>query len=186
MSGPRQTRQRGLTLVELMVAVSLLAIVGLLGYRGLDSVRLSTHHVGEQSDRHQQLAMSLARIGRDLANIVGPGQEVPSLYEASATGFSFLRVAAAGQPPRRLGYFWEAETAALMLKLWPAPEAATARVDPLLTGVRSASFAYLDSDGRWRGEWPPGSTTLPRALRITLELPEFGNFERIFDVPAAN
>ncbi len=186
MSGGRQPSQRGLTLVELMVAVSLLAIVGLLGYRGLDSVRLSTGHVGEQSERHQQLAMSLARLGRDLANIVGPGQELPTLYDASPAGLSFLRVAAPGQPPRRIGYFWEAQKGALVLKLWPAPEAATPRVEALLTGVRAASFAYLDGDGRWRGDWPAASATLPRALRITLELPEFGYFERIFDVPAAN
>ena len=186
MSAGYRSGQRGLTLIELLVAVSLLAIIGLLGYRGLDSVRLSTGHVSQQSERHQQLAMSLARIGRDIANIVGAGSEVPSLPTASSSELSFLRVSSGGMPPRRVGYRWQAETGSLLLAGWPDIDAPDVRAQVLLADVKSMRIAYLDINGNWLDQWPATAVSLPRAFRVSLELPDLGHFERIFDVPAAD
>lgn len=69
-SSDRPIKQRGLTLVELLVAISVMAFVAVLGWRGLDSItraRVSLNLELEQT-RGQQLAF--AQMQTDCANVV--------------------------------------------------------------------------------------------------------------------
>ena len=78
---PTSAKQRGMTLIELLVAVALLAIVASLAYRGLDNLSLNSRHLGNQARHWQDLALFFNRFAHDVAQPVarpihvGPPQE---------------------------------------------------------------------------------------------------------------
>ncbi len=61
------SRQNGFTLIEVMVAILLMAIVSLIAWRGLDSVTRSDTHLQESAEQHAQLMRALNQLQRDFA-----------------------------------------------------------------------------------------------------------------------
>jgi len=61
---------RGMTLLELVVAIALLALVATLAYRGLDSLSRSSESLIGESERWQDIALFFARFGSDVAQPV--------------------------------------------------------------------------------------------------------------------
>ncbi|WP_444944215.1 type II secretion system minor pseudopilin GspJ [Microbulbifer sp. ZKSA006] len=65
--------------------------------------------------------------------------------------------------------------------------------EPLLTGVESLSFQYLDPDSdAWVAQWPPVSSTtsttsadtrLPEAIELVLVTRQYGEIRRVFQLP---
>ena len=68
----RPGRAGGFSLIEVLVAVTLLAVVGVLGYRGLDQVRLASARLGQHADEWQTLAAAFERFGNDLRQALPP------------------------------------------------------------------------------------------------------------------
>ena len=62
----RGLRDRGFTLVELLIAISLMAVLAVLGWRGLDSVLVSRERIVESSDSLRALSVGFAQIEEDL------------------------------------------------------------------------------------------------------------------------
>lgn len=56
----------GFTLVELLVAIALMAVLAVLGWRGLDSVLLSRERITEASDRLRALSLAFSQLEDDL------------------------------------------------------------------------------------------------------------------------
>ena len=76
-------RSRGFTLLELLVAIAVLAVVGALGYRGLNSVLDAEARLQAESRRwsdigllfsqlSEDLTMAVGRTARDAADLTGP------------------------------------------------------------------------------------------------------------------
>ena len=61
------TRQTGFTLIEVMVAIMLMAIVSLIAWRGLDSVTRADSHLQASTEQTEELLRSLNQLDRDLA-----------------------------------------------------------------------------------------------------------------------
>ncbi|WP_236209923.1 PulJ/GspJ family protein, partial [Pseudomonas tohonis] len=59
--------QRGFTLIEVMVAILLMALVSLVAWRGLDSVSRSDAHLQAAAERNDELLRALNQLQRDLA-----------------------------------------------------------------------------------------------------------------------
>ncbi len=189
--------RRGFTLIEVLVAMALFAVLGVLGYRGLDSVRQAGEHVHGVATRWQEIARAVERIGRDVRQVVvrnarqSDGTVAPAWIGrpeinelAGSAQLVFTRLGGAESDTRRLAYRWR--DGQLDLLVWTSPESPLPpKAYPLLDKVRRADFAYLDSAGVWRDRWPlAGGDRLPRALRLRLELEEGGRLERIFDLPS--
>lgn len=64
-------RQRGLTLVELLVAISVLAVVAVLGWRGLDGIVRARVGLSENLDQARGMQLAFAQLQNDCAHIVG-------------------------------------------------------------------------------------------------------------------
>lgn len=62
---PRR-RAAGLTLLELLIAISLMAVLAVLGWRGLDTVLGSRERIVETSDGLRALSVGFAQIDEDL------------------------------------------------------------------------------------------------------------------------
>lgn len=72
-------RQHGFTLIEVMVAVMLMAIVSLIAWRGLDSVSRADQHLQTSTERTQALLRALNQLERDLALHASTELHVPNL-----------------------------------------------------------------------------------------------------------
>ena len=64
--------QRGLTLIELMVALAIFAILGVLSYRALAEVATSNSRLEENFERWRTISRTLQRIDTDLIQVVAP------------------------------------------------------------------------------------------------------------------
>lgn len=181
------TGQRGFTLIEILVAISLLALLGVLGYRGLDATTRTAGRLTEQAGRWQEIDLALARLGSDVRQAVSlAGHDNGWHQQHRPPELTLNSIGDGGAALRRTTYRWR--DGQLELQTWPAIDAsAPGRSHLLLSGVSALELASLDRDQRWLDSWPPASRHgLPRALRVRLTLAEGGMIERIFDVAAAD
>ncbi|WP_165676276.1 PulJ/GspJ family protein, partial [Metapseudomonas otitidis] len=70
-------RQRGFTLIEVMVAILLMAVVALIAWRGLDSVSRADEHLRLATERDDALLRALNQLQRDLDQRAGVELEPP-------------------------------------------------------------------------------------------------------------
>lgn len=61
------SRQEGFTLIEVMVAILLMAIVSLIAWRGLDSVSRADTHLQASTEHTEALLRTLHQLERDIA-----------------------------------------------------------------------------------------------------------------------
>ena len=194
---------RGFTLVELLVAMLITAIVFALGYSAINQAVGNKDTVATNSKRLQELQFTVRSFVQDFSQLAarpvrGPIGEVylPAL-QATATQASFTRAGwmnPAGIPRaslQRVNYVLENGTlyretrGALDATLDPPP----ARRE-LLNGVRTFTLRYMDEGHTWRDVWPPPdpmdeehkSRWLPVAVEITVELEDWGRVVRLVEV----
>ncbi len=203
---PRRA-QRGLTLIELLVAVVLLAVIASMAYRGLDSMTRSSERVEAEVERWQGLALFFERFASDVAQPARRPVRLMAADGAAGTPLSFTELAAwRGQPVTdsatfleftrksvdgraevRLGYRLRA--AQLELLIWPTLDRtaqAQPEVYPLLDNVEQLRLRHLDTGGAWQEVWPVGSDpmALPRGVDIELRLRGGLHLRRVFALPS--
>lgn len=74
-----KTRQQGFTLIEVMVAIMLMAIVSLIAWRGLDSVTRTDQHLQASTEHTEAILRALNQLERDLALRASTELRVPNL-----------------------------------------------------------------------------------------------------------
>jgi general secretion pathway protein J len=191
-------RSTGFTLLELLVAMMVFAVLATLAYQGISGALRAQAGVTEAQARWTALQRAQALFARDITQLVARpvrdarGDRQPALVARSGQ----LSLVRGGMPnpldfPRsdlvRVNYrlvdgLWQ-RAASPVLDAAPgdAPEFAT-----VLTGVSHAELLWLDDEGRWRADWPPPGEPperLPRALRLRWELAGWGTLERHWVLP---
>ncbi|MCS6785856.1 MAG: type II secretion system minor pseudopilin GspJ [Thiobacillaceae bacterium] len=189
--------QGGFTLLELMVAVAILAVLGVTAYAGLDAAYRTQARLKEEDARWRALALLWLRLEDDLRAWVprpvrargGQPQAAwlaePQVHAAYGAQLEMTRLtdAAAGEgPPVRVGYrLREGRVEGLRWPVLDAGPRAEPQVAVLLTGVRVFDLAYLDAQGVWHTRWPPAPEAgRPRAVRVSLSLEDGRVFHRLF------
>jgi len=76
-----KTDQRGFTLIEVMVAIMLMAIVSLIAWRGLDSVSRADSHLQASTEQTEALLRTLNQLDRDLALRASVELRTPALND---------------------------------------------------------------------------------------------------------
>ena len=203
---PPPSRQSGLTLIELVVAIGLLAVMTLMTYRGFDSMLRASEQVQSESERWQAVSMLFERIGSDVGQAtrrpVRAGDDsllpewlglAPSANKAEApledkinAQLEFTRKSPAGADEVRLGYRLRQERVELLIwRVLDRAPASSADVHPLLDGVKDLRFRYLDASGNWNDSWPAADKlqALPRALALELTLKDGTTLQRLFALP---
>ena len=196
-------KQRGFTLVEVLVALTIFALMSVLGYRGLTAVLEARAHVEDDNRRWREIALTLDLFEQDLGAVVArPVRDAGDLVQAAFVGdplaigdtaapLVFSRTGSAWQTgvpadAQRHGYRLRAGT--LEQLVWPvldqAPHSMPA-VHPLIDGVERFELRYLDATGTWQPRWPvPGvQTALPAAVEVTVELRDAGRLTRVVALP---
>lgn len=195
-------RQQGFTLLELIVAVAIFAIMSAMAYGGLSSV-LSTASGSEvQQVRLAEVQLAIARLERDLEQIVarqanGPLGDVQPALSANSAGLEFTRAGRANplqrERSRLLRVALEVSENSLRRVAWPVVDRPAGAQPPepevLLSGVEDARVRFLNESDTWVSEWPPlrengePAAGLPRAAEIVLELQDWGEIRRILVLP---
>ena len=188
--------QRGLTLIELMVALAIFAILGVLSYRALAEVATSNSRLEENFERWRTISRTLQRIDTDLIQVVAPARASEANPGAPQTGAAMIlgRAANGGGPElqflrlddsrgvRRVGY--RLVDGRLDWLRWSSRDAVgEPAVEPLLANVRGLRWRFLLNNNRIDA-WPPGNNAvvLPDAIILELDLPDVGTLTRMISL----
>ncbi len=198
--GPVTANSRGFTLFEVLIAVSIFAVIGVIAMTNLIQVGRSGERI-EQADRQlASLQFALSRIGKDLLQLAPRpvrdqyGDEQPALkltedrLALTRGGWSNLL-----QQPRstlqRVEYELDGDGFLLrrfspLLDQGLEPRYIDQR---LLEGVSDLSWQLLTRGKKTHERWPLEQALpldqLPVALVLSFELADFGRVERIYELP---
>ena len=196
MNAPRIAR--GMTLLEIMVAMALLAVLGVMASKGLTQVIRARDVVYDEQARWRGIAMAWARVGEDVTTTVDglPTDMAQVRWQGQGTTAHWAVWGSAGgvlpvQYSLRNGTLLRTLGADLARPQEVSPgtgrEANTAQTleTPLLDGVRAISLSFLDSQGTWHDRWPQEGLAYarPHALRVALALDDGRDVTRIFALP---
>jgi general secretion pathway protein J len=181
-----QAAARGFTLLELMVALAILALLSVLGYRALTSLTDSELRLTGETRRWRALDQLFTRLEADLRGALprdarmGNATEQAWVGGTDRAGNAELRFSRAGpeftldagSAGQRIGY--RLHEGAVEVLYWPYLDNApgsTPVAYALADGIAALNIEYLDAGATLRGSWPvPGEAALPRAVRVELTL----------------
>jgi general secretion pathway protein J len=190
----------GFTLVEMLVAISLLGLMGVISWRGLDYVVGQRERIDRESDELGRILRVLAQIERDIAqrapDVILPPQVPPGLLPASiavspvdhgAVALEIIRIAPeAGGPARAQRIVYRIADAALTRSASPAdtglPVAPAADPLAVLPGARRLAVrvyagGFWSEPGTDAGVQPPARAT---GLEIAIEDADGARYVRVF------
>jgi len=190
--------QSGLTLIELIVAVALLALLTVMAYRGLDSMTRANERTLAETERWRAITLLLERLGADVSLPArrpvraADGALLPAwighpVAETAGTDsqLEFSRKSPPGRDESRLGYrLHEGKVELLVWRVLDRAPASSAQVYSLLENVSALRFRHLDANGLWQDRWPVTvAEPLPRAVSVELTLAEGLTVKRIYALP---
>ena len=195
--------QSGFTLIEMLVALVIFALMSVMAYRGLTTVLESRDHLAQENRKWREVALLFARLEQDFAVLAKrpvrdandlraePFVAKPEILGEDDAMLMFTRMGLSGQAsplagPQRFGYRLRGN--AIEQLVWPAPDAAPRTipsVNTLLERVAAAEFRYFDREGKWQVRWPlpGGNMVYPAAVEVAIELQSGERVTRLFALP---
>jgi general secretion pathway protein J len=184
----------GFTLLELLIAISILALLSVLGYRALSALTDSEVRLTQEATRWRTLDQLFTRLESDM-RMAQPravraiaGDEPAWLGGTDLQGNADVRFSRAGteftletgSAGQRIGY--RLRDRALQVVYYPYLDMAPGTSPTpyvLADGISRFRVTYLDRTGEWRETWPVRpETPLPRAVRVELGLESGETIER--------
>lgn len=201
-------RQKGFTLLELIVAIAILAIMAGAAYAGwfnVTRIAQSSERIVEQYDSIERTFYWLQEdfeqiVDRDMVDELGgrrKGLEVSQAgeYVVEVTRGGWSNPALLQLPPRsnlqRVSYILDDEQR-LLRRYWYHVDRVDANAfseRKLLDQVDAMTLRFLDIRGEWHNTWPPENNTeeefneLPSAAEVTVEVEGVGSVNRLFVLP---
>ncbi|MET0679904.1 MAG: type II secretion system minor pseudopilin GspJ [Burkholderiales bacterium] len=171
---------RGLTLVELLVAIAIFGVLSGFAYRALTVVLESRGRIEQENRKWREIALFFTRLEQDLAaSAPRPVRDANGSLSPALVGNPAPKGAADGaivltrtglaadpgtiEPPRRIGYRVRGGVVEMLywsgLEVAPRSEPRTVAV---LFNVSALDLRYLDRRGQWHRAWPPAGTNNPQ------------------------
>ena len=179
---PRRNPHAGVTLVEVLVALVIFALIGAAGFTVLDQVARVERLTEGRLARLEAAQRTLRVIAVDF------GQARAQSLVVDAAAVALQRSGGAGFPgPVSVSY---GVTEAGLIRVLAGRGGAVVSRQILLAGVGTAQWRFLDGNGVWQTEWPPADATAslagpenPRAVAVTLALATGGSLRRVAMMP---
>ncbi len=192
--------RRGFTLLEMLVALAVFAVIGVMAGGILSGMVEMSEFTHQRGNALQQTQRALSVIERDVLQLAGRtvrnefGASVPALTVGGETLAEFTRAGRRnplGEPRaqlQRVAYVLRDD--ALLRLFWPVLDRADDTrpvAQTLLTEVENASFVLHDAEGQEHAYWPSpseGGEAQPAALELRLRLEDQGHLKRLWLTPA--
>jgi general secretion pathway protein J len=198
-------RSAAFTLIELMVAMAIFAILSALAYGVLNQTLLNSEILTSRMERLQAIQKTVRILSDDFLQLaprpvrrdIGEGfvasltTDIQSVYaiELTRAGWSNLIVLPRSTLQRAAYRLEENE---LIRYHWNVLDRTLSNepvVEVLLDEVDSISFRFLQSNNEWTEKWPPanlsgpsGFKQRPRAVEVVLALQGEGDISRLIEV----
>lgn len=195
----------GFTLLEILVAIAIFAIVGALALGGYNELAKQTDILEASAKRTREVQAAVQRMTEDFAMLeprpvreplgdsFQPALRADSRTEAIAdlTHSGWSNPAGMPRPTlQRVSY--RLENNKLRRDYWTVldrPLTAEPASVVLLDKVRAVGLRFMGSDQAWHDQWPPlgysapdASRSRPIAIELTLELEDWGKIVRVVEV----
>jgi len=189
MSGLHGRRQPGFTLLEVLVALAIMAMLALTGYRALAGMLDAERQIATERDRWRDLDLFFARFDYDMGHALARpyalgGTTFPGVFLRDEA-LAYVR-ATPGEAPQRIGYRLRDGTIELLY--WPGLDAAAASAPvayPVVMDVASWQLRLANREGIWLEQWGEAGpqvddAPLPRGAYLALTLTDGTRIERVF------
>ncbi len=183
---------RGFTLIEVLVAMSIFAVVSVMAFSGLRTVINVSGSVQNKVEKLEALQRTFMLLERDLYQLIprkmnADGGDVKAALEARPNDERLFEFTRGGQPNPadvkrssliRVAYLVDEET--LKRLKWNNVDhlyADQAIEITLLENVEDISARFLDAKGQWVSSWgqkQDNVETIPNAIEITLKHKSWG------------
>lgn len=202
----RPARQRGFTLLELLVAMFVAALIFAMGYGAINQGLKSRVELQEQQAKLLQLQTAMRVMEQDFVQLeprsvrqpIGGGYQLALQSDPKTPALAALTRGGWANPSglqrstlQRVAYYFENGT--LRREYWtvldPTQTSTTIKRD-LITHLKSVSLRFMDVSKIWQTQWPPVTGVLnsadqdsrPIAVEITLETEDWGKVVRVVEV----
>lgn len=200
----------GFTLLELLVAVFISAVLFALGYAALNQVIARRADLQSEQQALDALRRTWTLLALDIAQVEPrpvrdpSGSALEAALQVDSRDGRLISLTRSGERkalgadrPALQRIEWQLEGN----QLWRVSAltvdgtlGAPARRRALLEGIRSVSIRCRDADGTWHTSWPvaggtaaqtptPSLRSRPVAIEVTLETDRFGVMTRLIEVP---
>lgn len=198
---------KGFTLLELLIAIAIFALLGLGTYRMLDSVLKTDQVTRAHEAQLRELVRAMAVFERDLLQVLPRpvrdpfGEARPALF-ADGSDAAAIELTRAGwrnplQQPRSTlqRVRWQRSGEQWQRQYWTVLDQAQdsqPQLQQALDGVISLQLRYLDDKGAWHDSWPVSQQgqdqeksliALPVAVELLLEHRRYGQLRRLLRLP---
>lgn len=197
--------QNAFTLIEVLVAMAIFAILSALAYGTLSQTVLSAEILGDRMDRLQAIQRTIRMLADDMQQLsprpvrdeLGENFE-PALNTGFRSGFAIELTRSGWNNPmvlprstmQRAAYRIEDDK--LVRYYWTVLDR-TLSNEPvsvvLLDGVESLEFRFYQANGEFVQQWPPAEQSgpanvrlRPRAVEVILLLEDEGEITRLIEV----
>jgi len=196
---------QGFTLLELLIAIAIFALLGLGTYRMLDSVLQTDKVTRAHEVQLRDLVRALAAFERDIvqaqirpvrdpfgdprATFLGEDLDSPALELTRGGWRNPLGQSRASLQRVRwqlIGEQWQRQ----YWNILDQAQDSQPQVQQALSGVIRVQLRYLDKEGTWQASWPPQGNNpsdamklLPQAVELLLEHRRYGELRRLLRLP---
>ncbi len=195
-------RAAGFTLLELLIAIAIFALLAIGAWRMLGAVLDSDEATRAQEQQLRELVRAISAFERDIRQVIarpvrdaygepraallGERQGDDDALELTRGGW---RNPTGAQRSRLQRVRWQLSGERLERRYWTVldqSQDSLPQVQDALEGVTALRLRYMDASGGWQDSWPAAGLPederlerLPRALELTLEHRRYGELRRV-------